>query len=127
MYINDKSRPQSVSQRLKTTLFRTSGVSWFLVIAVAGIVLVFVRTLSQLGSGDDTATELLVHARSIGMTVHSAECMDTDSDGDGYVSCTVGSERPDGKGIEPIAFECAAKYSLNKGCRLRSFVVKGTP
>jgi hypothetical protein len=43
----------------------------------------------------------------------TVECVDRDSNGDGYVSCTV--FRP---GKPPIGIECASGFSINNGCRM---------
>lgn len=54
-----------------------------------------------------------IHRQGLNAT---AECADMDSDGDGYVSCTMVVTDPNGsKHIEPL--ECAGRYTLNKGCR----------
>ncbi len=42
------------------------------------------------------------------------QCQDYDSDGDGYVSCTVAV-----KGGNPMAIECKSDYALGSGCRMQ--------
>lgn len=54
-------------------------------------------------------------AGQLGYKVQGVTCMDMDSDGDGYVSCTVALEG----GAAPIAVECASAYSIKSGCRMQ--------
>jgi len=54
-----------------------------------------------------------------------AQCADRDTDGDGYVSCTLVVSDPDGrKRIEAI--ECAGALTINKGCRAPKAVIRQT-
>lgn len=55
-------------------------------------------------------------ATQMGLKVKGVSCTDNDSDDDGYVSCTVSAERPDGS-IELVPIECAAALTLNDGCK----------
>ena len=48
-----------------------------------------------------------------GSKFRMATCVDNDTDGDGYVSCTVMCENG------PIPIECAGKLTLNTGCRIQ--------
>lgn len=43
---------------------------------------------------------------------HTQMCVAKDTDGDGYVSCTVVID-----GGAPIARECAGRWTTNEGCR----------
>lgn len=53
-----------------------------------------------------------------------ADCTRIDSDGDGYLSCTLVVTDPDGrKHIEPL--ECAGRYTLNTGCRYPKMSIRG--
>ena len=54
---------------------------------------------------------------SLGYRVIGVSCMDADSDGDGYVSCTA---RVEGQSA-PVAIECASAYSWKSGCRMQRF------
>lgn len=45
--------------------------------------------------------------------VTGTDCVDRDTDGDGYVTCTVFRKDKD-----PLSILCAAKWSLNKGCKM---------
>jgi len=50
---------------------------------------------------------------ALGATPKKITCQNTDSDGDGYVSCTV----RDSEG-ELYALQCSGAFSFNSGCRL---------
>lgn len=52
---------------------------------------------------------------SLGYKVVGVSCMNMDSDGDGYVSCTA---RVEGQ-QQPVAIECASAYSFKSGCRMQ--------
>ena len=39
-------------------------------------------------------------------------CQDYDTDGNGYVTCTIGSQ-----GQRPESIECPTRFSFNSGCR----------
>jgi hypothetical protein len=55
-------------------------------------------------------------SQQMGIEPVGVSCANVDSDGDGYVSCTVSSRRPDGKvDLHPV--ECAVRVSINSGCR----------
>lgn len=49
-------------------------------------------------------------------------CASQDSDGDGYVSCTVGQKLSTGE-VKTTAVECAGAISFSKGCRLPKAVL----
>ena len=51
-----------------------------------------------------------------------ASCADTDSDLDGYVSCTLVIRSEKGPHIEPL--ECAGSMTINKGCRAPKAVIR---
>lgn len=63
------------------------------------------------------------YAADLGMTDAKVNCVNTDSNSDGYVSCTIAVPRKDGGKPDMQAVECAAKMSggcgnLNNGCRI---------
>lgn len=65
------------------------------------------------GSGEHAEQEARTHAQKLGWKVTGVACTGTDSDGDGYISCTValedGSER---------ALECASGgFDRIQGCK----------
>jgi hypothetical protein len=51
-------------------------------------------------------------AKELGLEFTGASCADYDSDGDGYVSCTLAMKNGDTKQIE-----CRGAYSIGHGCR----------
>ena len=55
-------------------------------------------------------------ARTMGVQPKAVNCVDYDTDGDGYVSCSISHENKSGD-IKIIAVECAGSLSWNEGCR----------
>jgi prepilin-type N-terminal cleavage/methylation domain-containing protein len=53
-------------------------------------------------------------ATSMGYENAAVNCVQQDTDGDGYVSCTVRDKATD----KLIPIECAAAFNLNSGCRI---------
>lgn len=53
-------------------------------------------------------------ARDLGLDVAGISCADLDTDGDGYVSCTV---RLSGEGQHTHQVECRGAWSSGHGCR----------
>lgn len=58
-------------------------------------------------------------AKQMGMEDAKVSCVRDDSDGDGYVSCTVAS------GGQMHSVECTGAWTINDGCRVPKFQVKG--
>ena len=52
-------------------------------------------------------------AKELGVQISGLSCAGTDSDGDGYVSCTIA--KTDGS---LLAIECAGALTMNRGCRV---------
>lgn len=67
---------------------------------------------------DNVKDQAMSFARSLGMTPIGAQCMNYDSDQDGYVSCTVGLKDEHGT-VSAMPIECAISLSLNNGCRMQ--------
>ena len=68
---------------------------------------------------DDNASALSqsrAWAHDMGLEVQGVSCAAYDTDGNGYVSCSLASKRPDGT-TEIIPIECASRFSMNSGCR----------
>lgn len=65
------------------------------------------------------------YAQSLGIKNATVLCVDSDTDGDGYVSCTLSVPRPDGGKPDLQAIECSTSSSWNDGCRVPQ--VKGVP
>lgn len=83
---------------------------------IAGLVIVFVgRCAANVdGSTHDAATKSAeAYLKELGVEAGHISCAGTDSDGDGYVSCTVA--KPNG---ELFGIECAGAITMNSGCRI---------
>jgi prepilin-type N-terminal cleavage/methylation domain-containing protein len=101
-----------------------------LLVAMAFIGILAAVLVSALGKGcgnvSGRSADLAVEgaqkwARDMGYANVFISCVDIDSDGDGYVSCTV---REDGK--SPIQIECAGAFTMNNGCRMPKAIISGT-
>jgi len=90
-----------------------------IVVAIIGVIAAIVgfgitKCSSSRSTAEDEARE---YASKMGMTIKGVSCMNRDTDGDGYVSCTLNAVEKDGK-ENPIPIECAAKWSYNNdGCK----------
>lgn len=51
---------------------------------------------------------------------HAVSCVGADTDGDGYVSCTVVVD-----GGDPKPLECAGRWTWNSGCRVPKAMLQG--
>ncbi|MFA5203031.1 MAG: prepilin-type N-terminal cleavage/methylation domain-containing protein [Lentisphaeria bacterium] len=63
------------------------------------------------------------YAQKLGLKVIGVSCTDMDSDGDGYVSCSISHNENGKTAIQPV--ECAAKLSMNSGCKAPKMVNTG--
>jgi hypothetical protein len=66
-------------------------------------------------SHDKAETAAKAWAFQMGFQVKGVSCANIDSDGDGYVSCSVSTVNKNND-IEIVPIECAAAYTLNSGC-----------
>jgi hypothetical protein len=93
-----------------------SGIQAVVVVVILLIMgAIWVAKCSSAESGADQASaeeEAKKWASKLGLDVKGISCVKADSDGDGYVSCTVATE--DGK---MHAIECTSAWTLNSGCR----------
>lgn len=92
-------------------------IELMIAIAIIGVLVIMVMTTvvrcsSSHASADQEAKKW---AEGMGYTIKGLSCVDYDSDGDGYVSCTVNVDQS----TTPIAIECAGKLSWNNGCRMQ--------
>lgn len=62
-------------------------------------------------------------AQSMGLTPVAINCVPQDSDGDGYVACTISTKNKAGD-IQIHSVECAAGWTWNEGCRLPKATVR---
>ncbi len=75
--------------------------------------LLFVIALVACSSRELATGEAKQYAADMGYEVLGISCTDIDSDGDGYVTCSV---RVKGD-TQPLDLQCAAKATLNTGCK----------
>jgi prepilin-type N-terminal cleavage/methylation domain-containing protein len=92
------------------------------VIAIVSIVFVGVFATSCSGSGQRNAAkqEATQWAKELNLELTGISCADYDSDGDGYVSCTLAM-----KGGETKQIECRGAYSIGHGCRDPKISIQG--
>lgn len=68
-------------------------------------------------SREEAEVEARQYAHDLGFEVKGISCANRDTDGDGYVSCTLSVTKDGKETIQPI--ECAARYTYNNnGCRI---------
>lgn len=65
---------------------------------------------------DNAEAEARAYASNMNMKLHGVSCVDYDTDGDGYVSCTLNVDEGNGQS-RTEAIECATMFSWNSGCR----------
>ena len=96
-------------------------IELIIVVSILGILaailggFVFRGCASSKGSAEEEAR---AYAQSMGLKLQGVDCMNRDTDGDGYVSCSLSVIGKDGTtSIEPL--ECAARWSWNNdGCKV---------
>jgi len=91
---------------------------------VAGVLFGFCSHLQD--SKAKATDEARRFVSEMGLTVKGLSCAERDTDGDGYVSCTVSVDDGDGR-TRLEAVECAASWSHNEGCRLQKPMLRSTP
>jgi hypothetical protein len=80
-------------------------------------VLIVLRIVGTVASGSKGVPEQArTWATSMGLDAIGASCAGMDTDGDGYVSCTVSSREPGGT-VKLTPVECAVSY-MPDGCRI---------
>ena len=94
-------------------------VELLIVVAIIGIIVVlaggfiFNSCSSSKGTAEDEARKYGV---SLGLEVKGVSCTNRDTDGDGYVSCSI-SYIDNGK-ISIMPVECASRWTVNNdGCK----------
>jgi len=92
-------------------------------VAIVGIVAamvfgVFIQGCARGEGQRQAAHEAAVKwATGMGIEYSGISCASQDSDGDGYVSCTIAQKSKDGT-IKTTPIECAGTWTLNEGCRM---------
>lgn len=81
-----------------------AGIAWF--------------AITSLRNSKELATqEAKAFAAEMKLQAESISCAERDTDSDGYVSCTISIQDGGRRRLEAI--ECAAKWTLNDGCRMQ--------
>ena len=89
-----------------------SGNSFMGVVVAIVIVVGLVVGLAMKYTPSDVSGDAREWATEMGYVVQGVRCMDYDTDGDGYISCSVKTSE------SLLAIECAKGFSMNNGCRV---------
>ena len=96
-------------------------IELIIVIAIFGVLFTIITAaLSNNNSGQAEHDAKAFAQKMYGASDPKASCMDRDTDANGYVSCTVVYESTNGQ-VNTIPLECAANFSINKGCKLTPY------
>ena len=63
--------------------------------------------------------------KEVGIKDANVSCVNSDTDNDGYVSCTIAYRDNNGE-LKTKAIECAAKLTWNTGCRAPKITINNT-
>lgn len=98
-----------------------------LTVIITIISLIVLGTCARAVKSDDGQAETAARAfgRTLGLDVRGASCVDYDSDGDGYVSCTLSVR--EGETTRVLAVECARAVTWATGCRMQKPGMVGVP
>lgn len=91
---------------------------------IVGVV-AFLRCSADLGGGnqEEATRNAEAWAVNIGIPDAHVNCVQRDTDGDGYISCTVSYKNKNGE-VKTQAIECTGKYTINTGCRTPKFNIR---
>lgn len=100
---------------MKDNLMMILGGLMLLLIVLVGVA----KCTSGISGLDQSAAEkeAKLWANKMGMVDAAISCVKIDSDGDGYVSCTVLTKEG------PQAIECTGSLTFNSGCRTPKFKI----
>jgi type II secretory pathway pseudopilin PulG len=99
---------------LKKTLRGFTVAELFIVVSVLTVLALVLSAACSGNAQKNTAKEEATkYARELGVSFSGISCADYDSDGDGYVSCTIRPEVGD-----LMYVECRGAYSIGHGCRI---------
>jgi prepilin-type N-terminal cleavage/methylation domain-containing protein len=87
-------------------LFLLALIASIAMIVVSKMVTVFQKSPITLEYAKKFAGEL-------GDTIIKVDCVDRDTNGNGYVTCTIFRKEKD-----PLSIECASRWSFNTGCKI---------
>lgn len=95
-----------------------------IIVGILAIAAIFVGNLATRCSdnGSTAEDEARKYAKSLGIDLKGVSCTERDSDGDGYVSCSI-SHNENGK-TEIMPVECAVKWGMNSGCKAQKIGVQ---
>ena len=102
-----------------STNWKTRGATVAEVMIIFSIVGIFLAIVASRGctSGGETKEAATRDAKKyvaeLGWDVSGIACADVDSDGDGYVSCTIAKKNGTNEFVE-----CRAAYAFGHGCRI---------
>ncbi|MCX6714817.1 MAG: type II secretion system protein [Candidatus Uhrbacteria bacterium] len=72
------------------------------------------------GSKQEAMATMRTYATEMGWKMVGGTCADTDSDGDGYISCTINVQEVEGAPPVAKALQCASGAAISRtgGCKL---------
>ncbi len=93
------------------------------IISVFAVVIgsIFFRGCSAVfGSKQEAVANMRTYATEMGWKMVGGTCADTDSDGDGYISCTINIQEVEGAIPVAKAIQCASGAAISRtgGCKL---------
>jgi len=89
-----------------------NGLPVIAVVATICLVVGIVGMTACVDHKNEAESQARKWATSMGLDVKGVNCVNHDTDGDGYVSCTVSDANE-----KLHAIECTGKYTWNSGCR----------
>jgi hypothetical protein len=96
-----------------------TAIELIIIVALFGVfsVLVGMQVITCASSQGLAEEEARNYAAKMRLTLKGVSCMNRDTDGDGYVSCTLNVVEKDGS-TSLVPIECAAKWTYNnEGCK----------
>lgn len=97
---------------------------WLRIIGMAGFLLMLAGCFGDPEAAKASARQ---YAKDLGYEVAGVSCTGVDSDGDGYVSCTVRLKDPDPSGSSLLALECSrGEVTFTSGCKVAPLVKNKT-
>lgn len=103
-------------------------IELMIVVGIVGIIaalLIFFVFRGCSSSRSTAEDEARAYAKSMGIEIFGVSCMNRDTDGDGYVSCSLSTKDKNGTPtVTPI--ECASRWQMNNdGCKVPIMPMRG--
>ncbi len=100
-------------------------IELLIVVAVIGVLIAIggVAFTRCFRSQDHAEEEARTWATKMGYKVVGVNCVSRDTDGDGYVSCSMNATDANGNAAS-LALECAAVLTNNDGCRFPKAMIR---